>query len=120
MSLGTVTTTTIVPSTYLQGAYPAAVARNGVVTKQDVAGSSTPRKVSLPVHPSPPPSSPVAVNSMGPVDGVSVMPGLAVKTPVGASGVPPHVHTKTPRAGAARPAVAWTTASARTAIAMAP
>src|SRR5262249_55414626 len=38
-------------------------------------------------------------------DGKSVTPGLNVMTPVGASGVPPQVHTRLPRSGAARPAV---------------
>src|SRR5438876_11291068 len=117
-TIGAVPTTPIVPSTYAMGGNPVAVAWSGIPTKQDVPGSATPRKVSTPVHPSPPPSSPVAVNSIGSVDGKSVTPGLNVITPVGASGVPPHVHTRVPRSGAARLAVACTSASATTAIAM--
>src|SRR5437867_2321474 len=117
-TIGAVPTTPIVPSTYAMGGNPIAVAWSGIPTKQDVPGSATPRKVSTPVHPSPPPSSPVAVNSIGSVDGKSVTPGLNVITPVGASGVPPHVHTRVPRSGAARLAVACTSASATTAIAM--
>src|SRR5207247_8808266 len=62
MTTGAVPTAPIVPSAYLMGGNPVAVARNGVATKQDMPGSSTPRKVSLPVHPSPPPSPPVPVN----------------------------------------------------------
>jgi len=34
---------------------------------------------------------PVAVKSDGPADGIFVSPGLTVKIPVGAAGVPPHV-----------------------------
>src|SRR5262249_49009017 len=52
-------------------------------------------------------------------DGKSVTPGLNVMTPVGASGVPPQVHTRLPRSGAARPAVTWAIASPRAVIAMA-
>src|SRR5437763_17219563 len=88
-TFGAVPTTPIVPSTYAMGGNPVAVAWSGIPTKQDVPGSATPRKVSTPVHPSPPPSSPFAVNSIGSVDGKSVTPGLNVITPVGASGVPP-------------------------------
>src|SRR2546425_9722137 len=50
-------------------------------------------KVSFPVQPAPPASSPVAVNWMGPVEGVFVRPVLKVISPVGAAGVPPHVHS---------------------------
>jgi hypothetical protein len=59
--------------------------------------------VSLPVQPEPA-STPVAVNWMGPVEGVFVMPGLKVATPVGAAGVPPQVQTVSPCPAEALPA----------------
>jgi hypothetical protein len=46
------------------------------------------------------------VNWMGPVEGMFVMPGLKVATPVGAAGVPPQVQTVSPWLAAALPVVA--------------
>src|SRR6266480_6667031 len=43
---------------------------------------------------------------MGPVEGVFVMPGLKVATPVGAAGVPPQVQNVSPWAASALPVVA--------------
>src|SRR5436309_3211145 len=51
--------------------------------------------VSFPVQPGPA-SSPVAVNCVGSVEGVFVMPGLKVIRPVGATGVPPQVQNVSP------------------------
>jgi hypothetical protein len=50
-----------------------------------------------------PPSAPVALKSTGPADGTFVSPGLAVKVPVGAAGVPPHVQVAAAWAEAAPP-----------------
>src|SRR2546423_13706964 len=46
----------------------------------------------VPWHPAPPASTPVAMNFSGPLEGVFVTPGSTVKTPVGATWVPAHVH----------------------------
>jgi hypothetical protein len=53
------------------------------------------------------------VNWIGPVEGVFVTPGLAVKTPVGAVGVPPHVQILAAWEAAARLAAADPTKRAR-------
>src|SRR3954454_20816222 len=76
--------------------------------------SSWPMKRTVPWQPAPPPSSPVARNSSGPLDGVFVTPGVTQKTPVGATCVPAHVHVV---AASARSAVVATaTAAIATAI----
>src|SRR3954454_16722824 len=76
--------------------------------------SSWPMKRTVPWQPAPPPSSPVARNLSGPLDGVFVTPGVTQKTPVGATCVPAHVHVV---AASARSAVVATaTAAIATAI----
>src|SRR5436305_6672963 len=54
-----------------------------------------------PLHP--PARWPVALKSAGPDDGTFVSPGLTVKIPVGAAGVPPHVQVVDACAEAAPP-----------------
>src|SRR5438128_7448954 len=93
------------PSTRVTGGSPVALAWNAVPSAQVAPGSKEPVNVSFPVQPEPP-SGPVAVNWIGPVEGVFVMPGLKVMMPVGAAGVPPQVQNVSPCPAAALPAVA--------------
>src|SRR3954468_2735166 len=61
--------------------------------------SITPVNVKRPAQP--PPRAPVARKLSGAAAGRSVSPGSFDVTPVGASGVPPHVHVLAARAGPA-------------------
>src|SRR5438270_6719241 len=93
------------PSTRVTGGSPVALAWNAAPTAQVPPGSKEPVNVSFPVQPEPP-SGPVALNWIGPVEGVFVMPGLKVMMPVGAAGVPPQVQNVSPWPAAALPVVA--------------
>src|SRR3954454_13468099 len=67
------------------------MARPWKVTSAQVDPASiVPRKVNFPVQS--PPRPPTALKLMSVGDEVLVMPGCWVVTPVGAKGVPPHVH----------------------------
>src|SRR5256714_1316660 len=93
------------PSTRVTGGSPVALAWNPEPTGEGAPGSKEPVNGSFPVQPEPP-SGPVAVNWIGPVEGVFVMPGFKVMMPVGAAGVPPQVQNVSPWPAAALPAVA--------------